>query len=117
MRQLFQNLLANALKFHQDGIPPTVRIDGQRTSEVLTLIFSDNGIGFAPEHAERIFGIFERLSGRSGKYEGSGMGLSICKKIVERHGGTITAEGCPGEGATFTITLPAALSPRIEDKP
>ena len=72
----------------------------------LKLEFSDNGIGFENEFAGRIFAIFQRLHGRS-EYEGSGIGLAICKKIVEHHGGVIYASGIPDEGATFTIILPA----------
>ncbi|MBM3522385.1 MAG: histidine kinase, partial [Alphaproteobacteria bacterium] len=107
MRQLFQNLIANALKFHVKDRVPVVRIahgrgDGERWVEIRV---ADNGIGFDMRHADRIFGIFQRLHAR-GEYEGTGIGLATCRKIVERHGGTIRAEGVPGEGATFVITLP-----------
>jgi PAS domain S-box-containing protein len=109
MRQLFQNLLANALKFHRPDVPPFVRIaaksDHHSDSSEVVLVFADNGIGFAPEHAERIFGVFERLDGRR-RYEGSGIGLAICRKIAERHGGTIRANATPGKGATFEVVLP-----------
>jgi PAS domain S-box-containing protein len=105
MQQLFQNLIGNALKYHGDK-PPLVRITSTDTSsgEVL-LTVEDNGIGFEEKHAERIFAPFQRLHGRS-EYEGTGMGLAICRKIIERHGGTITARSKPGEGSTFLITLP-----------
>jgi PAS domain S-box-containing protein len=113
MRQLFQNLIGNALKFHVPGQPPIVRVRGQRLNAEspprLQITVADNGIGFDPKYAERIFGIFQRLHGR-GQYEGSGVGLAICKKIVERHGGVITAQSRPGEGATFVVSLPLAHS-------
>lgn len=105
MQQLFQNLIVNALKYHGDR-PPVVRIAGAESSagEIL-LSIEDNGIGFEEKYAERIFSPFQRLHGRS-EYEGSGMGLAICRKIVERHGGTITAHSKPGEGSTFLIKMP-----------
>jgi len=105
MRQLFQNLIGNALKFQRPGVPPTVQVWGQCTLEECQFVVADNGIGFAQKDKERIFNVFERLHGRS-EYQGTGVGLSICRKIVERHGGTIVAESTPGQGATFTITLP-----------
>jgi signal transduction histidine kinase len=77
-----------------------------KAEKYIKLIFSDNGIGFENEYAQKIFAIFQRLHGRS-EYEGSGIGLSICKKIVEHHGGVIFAHGNPGEGASFIIILPA----------
>lgn len=110
MRQLFQNLIANALKFHQDDVPPVVKVKSTSPSEsddFVTITVSDNGIGFDDKYADRIFGVFQRLHGR-GSYEGTGIGLAVCKKIVERYGGTIVAEGVPGKGATFTINLPIA---------
>ena len=118
-RQLFQNLLSNSLKFVREDVQTviTVRCKHLKAHEVthyqlgagnnfLKLEFSDNGIGFENEFAGRIFAIFQRLHGRS-EYEGSGIGLAICKKIVEHHGGVIYASGIPDEGATFTIILPA----------
>jgi len=74
-------------------------------SVISSVSIEDNGIGFNNEQAERIFGMFQRLHGR-GEYEGTGIGLAICRKIVQRHGGSITASGRPGEGATFTVRLP-----------
>jgi light-regulated signal transduction histidine kinase (bacteriophytochrome) len=118
-RQLFQNLMANSLKFVREGVQPLITIHCtdadlyevapyqlQRAERYLKLVFSDNGIGFENEYAQKIFAIFQRLHGRS-EYEGSGIGLSICKKIVEHHGGVIFAHGQPGIGASFTIILPA----------
>ncbi|MEL6408157.1 MAG: ATP-binding protein [Chloroflexota bacterium] len=109
MRQLFQNLITNAIKFAREDIPPSVVIESQlHTSTAILEVeisVSDNGIGFEPRYAERIFSVFQRLHGR-GEYEGTGVGLALCRKIVERHNGTIIARGKPNEGATFVITLP-----------
>ncbi len=109
MRVLFQNLIANALKFHRPGIPPTVRVfaePGDGLPPVHRIVVEDEGIGFEQEHAERIFNAFHRLHGRD-EYEGSGVGLAICRRIAEHHGGRIQAEGRPGQGARFIVTLPA----------
>lgn len=111
MRQLLQNLLGNGLKFQREGVPPLVRLSAGPAAgivgrgESVALTVSDNGIGFEARHAERIFAPFERLHGRTA-YEGTGIGLAICHKIVERHAGDITASGRPGEGAIFTVILP-----------
>ena len=111
MRQLFQNLIANALKFHAEG-KPIVKICSQLAEHPSSegtwyhLFVEDNGIGFNEKHLDRIFAPFQRLHGRD-EYEGTGMGLAICQKIVERHGGSITARSEPGKGATFIITLPS----------
>ncbi len=106
MRQLMQNLIGNSIKYHRDGVPPVVEITGRVAGDMLEVTISDNGIGFDDRYADRIFGVFERLHGRSDKYEGTGVGLSICKKIVERHGGSIRASGRCGEGSEFIFTLP-----------
>jgi PAS domain S-box-containing protein len=111
MRQLFQNLIGNALKFRRQDVPPRVRVQaeavtGPERENVWRLSVADNGIGFDPEQQERIFGVFQRLHGRQ-SYEGSGIGLALCRKIAQRHGGTLTASGRPGEGAIFEIVLPA----------
>jgi signal transduction histidine kinase len=120
MRQLFQNLIANALKFHPEGVAPqvhieaTLRADGRGSKARRDRIsgweirVSDNGIGFDEKHAERIFAPFQRLHGRQA-YEGTGMGLAICRRIVALLGGTITATSQPGKGATFVITLPRTV--------
>ena len=116
VRQLLQNLLGNALKFHRSGEAPVVRIsaeliDGldaygrQGPGGACRISVADNGIGFDEKYLDRVFTIFQRLHGR-GDYEGTGIGLAICRKIVERHGGTITAQSKPGQGATFVFTLP-----------
>ena len=106
MRQLFQNLIGNALKYHAPGIAPAVTVRAATEGQRCTITVSDNGIGFEQQYAEQIFGVFTRLHGRSSEYEGSGIGLSVCRKIVERHGGTIAARSEPGKGATFTAVLP-----------
>ncbi len=107
MRQLFLNLLSNAVKFTQKVPKPRVivrsRVADGGTFEVSV---SDNGIGFDPAYAERIFEPFERLHDRE-DYPGNGMGLAVCRRIVEKHNGTITAEGEAGEGATFRVVLPS----------
>ncbi len=105
LTQLFQNLFHNAIKFHRPGTKPQIKVAARR-GEGIEWIFSlsDNGIGFDAQSAERIFGIFQRLHS-STEYPGTGIGLAVCKKIVERHGGRIWAESTPGEGSTFFIAL------------
>jgi PAS domain S-box-containing protein len=108
MRQLFQRLLRNAIKFRHKERPLQVHIrclDEGQDLTWLRLGVEDNGIGFEPRDAEKIFQPFTRLHPK-GNYDGLGMGLSICRRIVERHGGKISAEGIPGQGASFWITLP-----------
>ena len=104
MRQVFQNLIANSLKFRGEQ-NPHIRIYAGRTDRECRIFVEDNGIGFDESYLNKIFLPFQRLHGRS-DYEGTGMGLAICRKIVERHGGSITAKSKPGEGATFIIILP-----------
>ena len=110
MRQLMQNLISNSLKYHRDNVPPVVSITNRLLNEMVEVTIADNGIGFDQNHAERIFGVFERLHGRSEQYEGTGVGLSICKKIVERHGGVIQAHGECDKGSTFVFTLPLSTA-------
>lgn len=111
MRQLLQNLIGNGLKFHKPGIPPIIHVsadvyEDEQTAEQHCLIsIKDNGIGFDEKYLDRIFIVFQRLHGR-GEYEGTGIGLAVVRKIVDRHGGTITAHSQVGEGATFLVTLP-----------
>jgi len=102
--QVFQNLIGNAIKFRGDE-PPHVVISAEKTGNEWVFCVSDNGIGIAPEHFDRIFQAFERLHSRD-KYPGSGIGLAVCKKIVERHGGRIWVESRLGEGSKFCFTLP-----------
>jgi PAS domain S-box-containing protein len=116
MRQLLQNLIGNALKFHRDEEPPIVKIDAQlfkdqqpiaeaSSANICQITVEDNGIGFDEKYLDRIFNVFQRLQGRN-QYEGTGMGLAICRKIVERHGGSITAESKLGRGTKFIVILP-----------
>jgi light-regulated signal transduction histidine kinase (bacteriophytochrome) len=102
--QVLQNLLANAMKFRGDR-PARVHVSARRGEGEWVLTVRDEGIGIAPEHLERIFVIFQRLHTRA-EYDGSGVGLAICKKIVERHGGKIGVESQLGSGTTFTFTIP-----------
>ena len=117
MRQLLQNILSNALKFHHNDRAPVVKLysqcqDSQQNrvtyssgEQLCQIVVEDNGIGFDEKYFDRIFTIFQRLHGRT-EYAGSGVGLAVCRKIAERHGGSITAKSIPGQGATFMITLP-----------
>lgn len=119
MRQLLQNLVDNALKYRRDSAAPFVTIrseivrDGAefpgRERDTARIEVRDNGIGFEEKYAERIFSPFQRLHGRD-HYEGTGIGLAICRKIVERHGGRISAHSQPGEGSAFVILLPLRQS-------
>jgi light-regulated signal transduction histidine kinase (bacteriophytochrome) len=104
LTQLFQNLINNAIKFHGDA-PPTVSVTATAGDGEWVLKVRDNGIGIDPQYAERIFVIFQRLHSRE-KYPGTGIGLAICKKIVQRHGGRIWLESQPNQGSTFFFTLP-----------
>jgi two-component system, LuxR family, sensor kinase FixL len=118
MRQLFQNLITNGLKFHRREEPPVIRVSGRYVrgrdvgppkaragEEYCRILVEDNGIGFEEKQSDRIFGVFQRLHTRD-VYEGTGIGLAICRRIVERHGGQITAHGFPGQGSRFEIFLP-----------
>ena len=109
MRQLLQNLIANALKFHRPDVPPVVEVRAEKAPRpgMVAITVSDNGIGFEDTYQERIFRVFERLHPRD-VYAGTGIGLALCRKIAERHGGSIVGAGRPGEGSTFTVVLPAA---------
>ncbi|MHB1048166.1 MAG: PAS domain-containing sensor histidine kinase [Thermoanaerobaculia bacterium] len=105
LTQLLQNLVGNALKFHGES-PPRVHVSARRDGAEWRFSVTDHGIGIAPEHFDRIFRVFQRLHGRE-DYPGTGIGLAVCKKIVERHGGRIGVESAPGHGATFWFTLPS----------
>jgi signal transduction histidine kinase len=107
MRQLFQNLLGNALKFRRSDVTPELRVEASVVDHVAEVTVRDNGIGFDEQYATRIFRAFERLHG-TGAYPGTGIGLALCRKIVERHHGTITATGEIDEGSTFTVRLPVS---------
>ncbi len=122
MRQVFQNLISNSLKFSREGVDLEINIFGKRTSgaqvagvnkksdndNYYQISFKDNGIGFDPKYAKEIFVVFKRLHSYH-DFEGTGIGLSICKKIIEKHNGFITAESTLNEGSTFTITLPERI--------
>ena len=126
MRQVFQNLIANAIKFQQPGVPPVVEVEGEAATmppadpeagepiPAFRFTVRDNGIGFDEKYRNRIFNVFQRLHGRE-EYEGTGVGLAICRKIVERHGGTITAYSQEGQGAAFVVTIPLRQSHTDED--
>jgi two-component system sensor kinase FixL len=114
MRQLFQNLIANAIKFRKEDTTPHIKIFTKHLQrkahliatpgdQLLEIYFEDNGIGFDEKYLDKIFNVFQRLEGQ--KYEGSGIGLAICRKIAIRHGGNITARSQPGKGSTFIVTL------------
>lgn len=104
LKQLILNLLHNALKYAQPGVPAEIEVSSEAGSPLCTLWVRDNGQGFAQEYSERIFGMFRRLHGRD--VPGTGIGLALCKRIVEVHGGSIRAESSPGRGATIFFTLP-----------
>ncbi|MBA4167065.1 MAG: PAS domain-containing protein, partial [Chitinophagaceae bacterium] len=109
MHQLFLNLIINSLKFSKAEVPPviilTASVGNQKDKRVVRITVADNGLGFRSNQSEEIFNMFTRLHSKD-KYEGTGLGLSLCRKIVQRHGGTIEASGVPGEGAVFTVMLP-----------
>ncbi|WP_299437534.1 ATP-binding protein [uncultured Rhodospira sp.] len=108
-----QNLLANAIKFQRPGVPPEVSISVQRGVGAWDLVVTDNGIGFDPAFRDRIFEAFKRLH-TNDSYSGTGIGLAIAKRIVERHGGTIDADSTPGQGSRFVVTLPDSPPTRPE---
>ena len=105
LRQLFQNLIANAVKYHRSEVKTVIKIHGEESDGRCRISVEDNGIGFDEKYLEKIFQTFQRLHGRN-EYPGIGMGLAICRKIVERHGGKITARSKPGKGSAFVVTLP-----------
>ncbi len=115
LQQLFQNLISNALKYTQPQVPPRITIAASEATGAEAglppgvayhlITVSDNGIGFENEHADRIFQMFQRLHAKS-DYTGTGIGLSIARKVAENHGGALVAESEPGKGATFKLYLP-----------
>jgi PAS domain S-box-containing protein len=102
--QLFQNLLGNSLKYRKPDMAPQIHVSCERNGAEYIISVRDNGLGFESKHAERIFGVFQRLHDK--EFSGTGIGLTICKRVVERRGGRIWAEGKPGEGATFSFSIP-----------
>lgn len=107
LTQLFQNLVGNGLKFCRDGVTPTVDVTATTDGKSTRIRVQDNGIGIAPEHHQRVFEMFKRLHTQD-EYEGTGIGLALCRKIVDRHGGDLALESTVGEGTTFVVTLPLA---------
>lgn len=114
MCHVFQNLLSNAIKYRRPGFRPEIQICAQREKGEWKIAVQDNGIGFEPQYAAQIFGLFKRLNNRD--YPGTGLGLAICQRIVERFDGRIWAESAPGRGSTFLFTLPAISSSDTETK-
>ncbi|MEK7780063.1 MAG: ATP-binding protein [Verrucomicrobiota bacterium] len=122
MRQLFQNLIGNALKFQLPEVKPQVQIAARlvapdeyssQTGPMCELTVQDNGIGFDEKYLEKIFAVFQRLHNRQ-EYEGTGIGLAVCRRIVDRHGGSITARSKPGAGATFVVQLPVKTTTKAK---
>jgi light-regulated signal transduction histidine kinase (bacteriophytochrome) len=105
LMRLLQNLIGNAIKYQAEGQKPRVTIEARRDEGFWVISVADNGIGIAPEQISHLFKVFQRLRARD-KYPGFGLGLAICRRIVERHGGRIWAESQPGKGSTFRFTLP-----------
>lgn len=114
LTQLFQNLIGNAIKFHGQE-PPRVHVSAQRDGEAWRVSVRDHGIGIEPQYFNRLFVIFHRLHSRE-EYPGTGIGLAICKKIAERHGGKIWLESSPGNGTTFYFTIPDRQPQREEER-
>jgi signal transduction histidine kinase len=104
MAHVFQNILSNALKYRKADVAPNIHISAKHDGQRWVISIHDNGIGFEPQYAERIFGLFKRL--HKDDYPGTGLGLAICQRIVERYGGHMWAEGRPQQGATFHFALP-----------
>ena len=104
MAHVFQNILSNALKYRKKDVPPEVQISAKLDGDKWVVAVTDNGIGFEPQYAERIFGLFKRL--HKEEYPGTGLGLAICQRIVERYGGRMWAESTPRQGSTFYFSLP-----------
>ena len=107
LEQVFTNLVSNAFKYRRPGVPPAIRVSAARRADLWEFAVADNGIGIEDEYRDRIFEMLRRLHTHD-RYEGTGIGLAVVRKIVERHGGTVRVESTPGEGSTFFFTMPAA---------
>ncbi len=105
MRQVWANLIANAIKFTSKEKKPSIKIYGHTENGFNVYYVKDNGVGFNPEYAHKLFGVFQRLH-KSDDFEGTGVGLAIVQRIIHRHGGKVWAEGAEGKGATFWFSLP-----------
>lgn len=110
LKQLFQNLISNGIKYRKPNAAPLLRIGAEERGDAFEFAVRDNGIGIEPQYFDRIFQVFQRLHGR-GEYPGTGIGLATCKKVVEIYGGKIGVESRPGEGSTFFFTLPKVIKP------
>ena len=111
MHQLFQNLVSNALKYRKDVVDPVINISTQSGEDGnVTILIEDNGIGFDEKYKDKIFQLFQRLHWKN-EYGGTGMWLSICKRIAEHHNGSITVNSTPGAGTTFHVSLPKKQTP------
>jgi light-regulated signal transduction histidine kinase (bacteriophytochrome) len=109
LKILLSNVLSNALKYSRPGVPPEITVEAHHDGKTCTFSVRDNGQGFAPEYSKQIFGMFKRLHGR--EVPGTGIGLALCRRIVEVHGGAIWAESQPGQGTTIFFTLPCDRTP------
>lgn len=107
--QVFQNLISNSLKYQRPGVAPVIEVTAQRTDAVWTVAVKDNGIGFDMKHAGKIFGVFQRICDDAEQYPGTGIGLAIVKKIIDKHNGRVWVESTRGEGATFFFTVPVSI--------
>ena len=112
--QLFQNLVGNAIKYRRPDVAPEVHVSARCKGECWEFSVADNGIGFEMRHSEQIFEPFRRLHGKGSEYEGTGIGLAICRRIMEKHGGKVWARSQPGQGSTFYFSLP--LNAAAEDE-
>ena len=115
LEQVFVNLIGNALKYRRPEVPLAVRVSASRRGDWWEFVVADNGIGISPEYFDRIFVIFQRLHSKD-EYEGTGIGLAVVRRIIDRHGGRVWVESTPGEGSTFFFTLQAvrAAAPPVE---
>ena len=114
--QLFQNIIGNAIKYHKKGVPPKIQVSYEDKGDDLLFSIADNGVGIEEEYLEKIFGVFQRLYSRD-EYSGTGIGLAICKRVIQRHGGQIWAESELGKGSTFYFSIPKPKYPKQGETP